>query len=128
VGILGTMKRVLIPSALGLAALAILLAIMFSTNPEQAPPYVAIAIFIALYGVLAVICYACLAVLRFLGMFQWSDRRLRSSASVAAILPVALLLLQSIGQLTLRDVALLLVFIGLIALYVHRNRRASKRP
>ena len=121
------MKRVLIPSALGLGALAVLLAIMFSTNPEQAPPYVAIAIFVALYGVIAVVCYACLAALRLLGMFRWSDRRLQRGASVAAILPVALLLLQSIGQLTPRDVALLLVFSGLVALYVHRSRRASKR-
>jgi hypothetical protein len=122
------MKRVLIPSALGVTALAVLLAIMFSTNPEQAPPYVAIAIFVALYGVIAVLCYAALVLMRFLGVFHWSDRKLQRGASVAAILPVALLLLQSIGQLTLRDVALLLVFSGLIALYVHRNQRASKRP
>lgn len=122
------MKRVLIPSALGLAALTVLLAIMFSTNPEQAPPYVAIAIFAALYGVIAVLCYASLALMRFLGMFHWSDRKLQRGASVAAVLPVALLLLQSIGQLTLRDVALLLIFSGLIVLYVHRSRRASKRP
>lgn len=121
------MKRFLIPSALGAAALAVLLAIMFSTNPEQAPPYVAIAIFAMLYGVIAVLCYAGLALMRFLGVFHWSDRKLQRGASLVAILPVALLLLQSIGQLTPRDVALLLVFSGLIALYIHRNRRASKR-
>lgn len=126
-GILGTMKRVLIPTALGFAALAVLLAIMFSTNPEQAPPYVAIAIFIALYGVIAILCYACLTLMRFLGGFHWTDRRLYRGACLGAILPVALLLLQSIGQLTLRDVALLLIFSGLVVLYAHRNRQARKR-
>lgn len=127
VGILRHMKQFLLPGLLLVTALAVLLAIMFGTNPEQAPPYVSMIIFVALYGVVVAISWFVLALMRFLGAFKWPSKRLWRYAGVGALLPVALLLLQSIGQLTVRDVALLAIFGGLVGLYVHRSRQSKNR-
>lgn len=108
-------------------SLAVLLAIMFGTNPEQVPPYVSMVIFVALYALIVALGWFVLALVRFLGAFHWTARRQWRYAAVGAILPVALLLLQSIGQLTIRDVALLFVFGGLVVLYMRRSRQTKER-
>jgi len=127
VGILQIMRRALLPGLLGAISLAVLLAIMFNTNPEQVPPYVSMVIFLTLYGVVVSLGWFALALVRFLGAFHWTVKRQWRYAAIGAILPVALLLLQSIGQLTIRDVALLFVFGGLVTLYLRRSRQTKER-
>jgi len=110
--------------ALGLllASLAGLAAIMFGTSPEQAPPYVSILIFLLLYGAVSALLYFVLRLVRFLGVFHWSSHRMWRYAFMGAVVPVIVLLLQSIGQLTPRDIVLLIIFFGAIVLYLRRSR------
>lgn len=53
-------------------------------------------------------------------MERKGDRKRISLAAVLSALPVILLALQSIGQLTLRDVVTLVILITLLGFYVSR--------
>lgn len=116
-------------TALGLliASLTGLGAIMFGMSPEQAPPYVSILIFLLLYGAVSALLFFVLQLVRFLGVFHWNSRRMWRYALMGAVVPVLILLLQSIGQLTPRDIVLLVIFFGAIVLYLRRSRARSIR-
>lgn len=90
------------------------------TNPEHVPAAVFIAMFILLYG----FCYSLLALtgvaLRKIDVITWSRRRISRTAIAAACLPIFLLILQSIGQLTVKDVLLTLGLFILLYLYFGR--------
>jgi len=109
----------LLGSLIGLAG------IMFGTNPEHVPPYVSIAIFVLLYGVLVAVVFFVFKLVRFLGAFRWTESQMWRYALIAASLPVVLLLLQSIGQLTVRDVLLAVIFFIIVVLYVRRSRQTN---
>ncbi len=94
--------------------------LLIGTNPEQVPAVVFILLFLLLYG----FCYGVLGLLgSVLSRFEvitWSNTRVQRTALAVASFPVFLIILQSIGQLTIRDVLLASVFFGL--LYVYFNR------
>jgi hypothetical protein len=101
-------------------AIAGIMALFASTNPERLPAAVFIGFFVLLYG----ICYSLLALLgmllRRLDIVSWSLRRVMRTALAVACLPVFLLVLQSIGQLTFKDVLLVLGLFVLLYLYFGR--------
>jgi len=105
---------------LGIATTAGLVVMLLMTSPEHLPPAVFIGFFMLLYG----FCYSFLAlagiVFNRLRIIQWSTRRVSRTALAIASLPVFLLVLQSIGQLTLKDVLLTSGLFILLYLYFGR--------
>ena len=103
------------------AGIVVALAVLFTaTNPEQLPAAVFMGVFVALY----VVCFLLLSVFGFLlrnaGLMSWKRARIQRLAALVAVLPVFLLGLQSIGQLTFRDLLLAVGFFVLLYLYFSR--------
>lgn len=107
-------------SILGFVTIIGLGVLLLATNPEHLPPAIFIGFFILLYG----FCYSFLALIGMafnkLGVIQWSTKRISRTAFAVASLPVFLLVLQSIGQLTLKDVLLTSGLFILLYLYFGR--------
>ena len=102
------------------AATAATIALFAATNPERLPVAVFIGFFILFYG----ICYSLFALLgillKKLDIIAWTPRRIVRTALAVACLPVFLVVLQSIGQLTVKDVLLVLGLFVLLYLYFGR--------
>ena len=101
-----------------------LVLIFLVTNPGRLP----VAVFILVFGLLYVASFllidiSCLMLDR-LQLMDFSAKRISRVAALVAILPVFLLVLQSIGQLTFRDV--LLIMSLFVLLYAYFNRVAAK--
>ena len=109
---------------------ALLFGIMNMTDPLSGGPVVILLVFILLYVLLAGILFI---VLHFgvralskvwsqksVNVREWriGVRRAYYIASILAFGPVLLLAMQSVGQLQLRDVALVIVLLGLGVFYV----------
>lgn len=113
------------PSARHLIAYIILaicgcLILFSATNPDSIPSAVFIAVFIILYGIIySGAALVGLAMRRF-GVLEWDRTRVHKTAFAVASYPVFLIILQSIGQLTVRDVILVTGFFVLGYLYVGR--------
>lgn len=110
---------------LAFAGLGIVL-LLVSTSPEKLPAAVFIGLFMLLYG----FCYAVLAlcglILHKASIITWSVRRVYRTALAVACLPIFLLILQSIGQLTVKDI---LLTSGLsVLLYLYFGRLFIKNP
>lgn len=105
------MKKPLLISG---ASLALLLLMFFAVDPGGVPAFILILPFILLFTLL-------FAALVFLfdkkGTVRARGLRL---AALCASLPILLLVLQSIGQLTLRDVLTVAVLFGLSFFYILR--------
>jgi len=102
-----------------LALYATLLIVLFSTNPFNAPLLIVMVpfglIFIALLATINTL-------LRQLPMAQrWSPKKRFFIAAGSAWLPVMLLILRSIDQLTARDGFILAIFIVALLLYISRT-------
>jgi hypothetical protein len=69
-----------------------------------------------------------LVIMRLLHLLEEPENRYKRLAytSVIALLPVGMLLLQSIDQLTIKDIALILLLAGIAFLYVGRLRIRTK--
>lgn len=92
----------------------LLLGLLMATNPTSLPSWVLIVPFILLFATIWFISFS---------KFRSHDMsRLRSVrlSLVLAGLPVSLLLLQSIGQLTVRDIITILAFFALAYFYISR--------
>jgi hypothetical protein len=91
-----------------------------ATNPERVPSAVFIILFLLLYG----FCYGALVliggVLRKFDVIAWSSRRIKRTALAVSCFPIFLIVLQSIGQLTVRDVLLASGFFVLLYGYFNR--------
>ncbi len=88
--------------------------ILLATDPNHLPSFWLIVPFILLFCVL---WGGSTILLRKSGLTKFRSMRL---GLVIAGLPVGLLLLQSIGQLTFRDIGTILAFFGLAYFYVSR--------
>jgi len=88
----------------------LLVGIFSLTRPDQLPSAILVVVFALLYVQLAVLLLLAVLVVNKLGRFAWAPSTLRRLAGSAAVLPVFLLLLQSIGQLTWRDFLLSVAF------------------
>lgn len=91
------------------------------TNPATLPSFLLIIPFALLFTAIYAVSYAAM---RSLGLRRLRGLRL---SLVGAGLPVSLLLLQSIGQLTLRDVLTILVFFMLAYFYISRLAATSQK-
>lgn len=111
------MKRRLLASILIVCGIVLL---FVTTNPEHLPAAVFIGFFILFY----VLCYSLLSLagmlLCRLEILRWDKKRVNRTAYAVACLPVFLLVLQSIGQLTLKDILLSIGLFALLYLYFGR--------
>lgn len=99
---------------LTLVSSIILLLFLLLTDPQELSPWLLALPFGLLFLILL---SACLGALQRYGMER--PKRLRISVSVASVV-VILLALQSLGQLTVRDVLVLCLFFGISYIYVAR--------
>lgn len=99
-------------------AIALFLAM---TNPKRLPPVLLIIPFVLLF---LIIFLGVLAVGRVISgrqsLVRASERRSRVPTFVVSALPVLLLVLQSVGQLTSKDVMIVLTIFSLAYLYIAR--------
>lgn len=91
-----------------------------ATNPESVPSTLFIGVFILVYGFVYGILLLIGVGLRSFGVITWTEKRLQRTVMALACYPVFLLILQSIGQLTARDVVLATGFFALAYLYAGR--------
>lgn len=105
------MKRNLI---IGGTALAALLVLFISTDPAKVPSFVLVFPFLLLFTLLLNLAFI---LLRMRGVTV--SRSMKTGALCAAV-PILLLILQSIGQLTVRDVIALAILFTLSYFYMSR--------
>lgn len=91
-----------------------------ATNPESVPSALFIGVFVLVYGFVYGVMLLIGAGLRTFGVITWTEKRLHRTVLALACYPVFLLILQSIGQLTVRDVILATGFFVLAYLYAGR--------
>ncbi len=92
-----------------------------ATNPENVPAVVFIVLFLLLYALFYAALGLVILVLRRLDIISWTTRRIRRTALAVACVPVFLLILQSIGQLAIKDVVLTVGLFVLLYLYFNRT-------
>jgi len=110
------MKKALI---IGSTCLALLLALLFGTDPNRIPSFMLVLPFLLLF--------ICLLVAATLLLEKWGLGR-RKSLQIAALcssIPLLLIVLQSIGQLTVRDVLVLSVLFAVSYFYLSRSTASS---
>jgi len=110
------MKKLLIIS--GICLVAVLLLFMF-TDPNKIPSFVLMIPFVLLFVLLSSLITI---VLRTQGV---GDSRSMKMGLILASVPLILLVLQSIGQLTLRDVLTIAVLFVISYFYVSRTTTSS---
>ncbi len=90
------------------------------TNPQSAPAVILVVPFILLY-VLFLYTFNVILKRNIKSLSTRENRRKRVSiAAIIAALPVMLLALQSIGQLTTRDVITIVILITVLGFYITR--------
>lgn len=105
--------------------LGILIVLATTTSPANLPAAVFIGVFIAIYGVCFLVFSAVGLGAKKVGLLGWHRQKIQRLAGFSAGLLVFLLGLQSIGQLSLRDI---LLTIGLTALlYFYFNRVSAQK-
>lgn len=105
------MKR---PVIISTTSAIILFALLLSTDPSTLPSFILVIPFVLIFTIIWVVSFRSLR--------NANITRLRSArlSLVLAGLPVSLMLLQSIGQLTPRDIITILAFFGLAYFYISR--------
>lgn len=98
----------------------VLLGMLLGTDPSNLSAFFLIVPFVLLLIIVWILGYV---QLRAMGMSKFRSVRL---AVLIAGLPVGLLLLQSIGQLTTRDIITILAFFGLAYFYIARITAVSE--
>lgn len=91
---------------------SILLLFLFVTNPETVPPVLLIVPFVLLF--ISIAGFVPLLLGRLAG------RRVTKVGAVVAAVPVVLLVLQSLGQLTVRDMLAVVVLVSVAYFYISR--------
>lgn len=105
------MKRVLIIAG---SCLTILLVMIFATDPRTVPAFVLVLPFILGF----ILCW--LGVRAILRQRGWNRRRSDRIGALIAAMPIVLLVMQSIGQLTPRDLVIMVTIFLLGYFYVVR--------
>ena len=104
------------------ASIAALVLYINMVDPRTIPPVATFAVFGLLYVVFSQLLIVALAGLRFLLLTKWQTSTIRRVAYSLALLPTFLLLLQSVGQLTVRDALLASALTVLLYAYTYRMR------
>jgi hypothetical protein len=97
------------------SCLALLAVLTFTTQPARLPSVALIVPFLLMFAILA-LSIALFLAWRHGGM---QTKALRSG-TIGAVLPILLLVLQSLGQLTLRDALTLFALFGLAYFYMSK--------
>ncbi len=97
------------------------------TNPERLPAVVFIILFAALYGFVFSIVTLLGQMLRNVDVISWEVPRIRRTAAIVTCFPIFLLVLQSIGQLTVRDVLITSSLFVLLYAYFGAFLRRSRK-
>lgn len=100
--------------------LAGLFALLLTTQPAQAPAPVLVMPFLLLFLFLAFVFY---------GIVRWrgvSGGRSMGLAFLLAGMPTILLALQSVGQLSWRDIVTIIVLFSVVYVYMSRMSRARQ--
>lgn len=105
------MKRLVIT---GCAAALLLIGLVFLTDPQDVPSLLLILPFV----LISILLFTCIRVILY--FFGVAASKSRHIALVAALVPVLIMGLQSIGQLTIRDVAVIGAITALSYFYVLR--------
>lgn len=92
----------------------ILLLLLFTTDPQRLPSVLLIAPFVLLFVAIASGTPA------MLGAYGRAGQNATRIGAAVAATPVLLLVLQSLGQLTIRDVLAMLVLFGVTYFYTSR--------
>lgn len=112
----------------GMVAFALLIVLMNAFSPDQFVPIGALTIFLLIY----VVCFALSFVLYSLitGLFgMFIARRFESNngyriylyLAIVSMVPVIMLAIQSIRDITAAEIGLILLFCGLICFYISRR-------
>lgn len=111
-----------------LSVSSICLGILFvCTSPERLPAVMFIVLFAALYSLILSILMLIGQALQVTDIISWSVARIRRTAAIVTCLPVFLLVLQSIGQLTARDVLITSSLFVLLYMYFGIFLRRSRK-
>lgn len=97
-----------------LASMVGLLLLMIFTQPARLPAFILVAPFVLLSTALALI---------FVRIFRWQGMALAKSVRmglIATLLPMLVLVLQSLGQLTMRDLCTILAIFAIAYFYLSR--------
>lgn len=92
----------------------ILLLFLLNTDPKSLPSIALVVPFVLLFGILSIGIYKTFTLY---GLF--AGRRFKA-VLVGAAIPVVLLVLQSLGQLTIRDVMAIAAFFIVVYFYMSR--------
>ena len=109
--------RIVKKLGLALSPAVLLLIFLFTTNPQALPAVLLLIPFVLLFSCVFSLVYWTSALLSF-GRIN-GKRRLMLSFCLA-LLPTLLLLLQSINQLTARDILIFSLFIFILVMYIFR--------
>lgn len=112
----------------GVVAFALLIALMNAFSPDQFVPIGALTIFLLIY----IVCFSLFFVLYSLasGLFgMFISRRFESKGgyrtylylAIISMVPVVMLAIQSIRDITAAEIGLILLFCGLICFYISRR-------
>lgn len=112
----------------GAAAFVLLIALMNAFSPDQFVPIGALTVFLLIY----IVCFSLSFVIYSLisGMFGiFINRRFESKSSyrmylylaIISMVPVVVLAIQSIRDITFAEIGLILLFCGLICFYISRR-------
>lgn len=93
-----------------------LLVFMLITHPESLP----LPLLIMPFALLAIALYKTARTVLRVSFRQISDQKVKTMAGVIAVLPTLLLILASIRQLTVRDVAIVFGLLLLLVFYMRR--------
>lgn len=97
--------------------------ILVSTNPQQLSPILLLVPFLIFFGALLV---TAVYVEMLFTKRNWVNKKSLLEAAMIAGFPMFLLLLQSVGQLSIRDILTLVLLLGFFVFYIVRTRSGSK--
>jgi len=97
-----------------IASSIILLLILLTTDPQSLPSVVLVAPFVLLFVILAVL------ISLIFGLYGLSRSGRLRAGMIGAAMPVLLLLLKSLGQLTLRDTLAIFALFAIAYFYASR--------
>lgn len=98
----------------------VLLLLMVTTHPAQLPATMLILPFLLIFVVFTLLC---IGFLRWQGLPAGKSIRL---SLMGAALPMLILILQSLGQLTIRDLLTIVALFGIMYFYLSRITRPSR--
>lgn len=111
------LKRYLIYTSIVVSGLIF---VLLFVNPTSLPSSALFAVFALIYVSIALSIICLLMIVRKIFERKWVTGIIRRVGFSTALLPTFLLLLQSVGQLTVRDAVLACILTSLAYMYSHR--------